>query len=129
MQPIALTYSITELSQHGYKLSMRTQYTDSKDLDSAVFAIQVLPYVQQNNKQPEVRFSHVCDLAQMQQFGTEYDRQQPYFRTNEVQLIVHSRSQVQHVLKHIQLRIKQLMRQYQALQKQPETSATVLITP
>lgn len=127
MATIDITYSIQQISTHCVRLSLTASNPVGTETQEEIFAVEILPLTA-NPADATVRFSHVCDLADMNDFPTVRNNDYAYYRVGAVQLVLRNRLQADHVLKDLLAAVKSLMQQYTVYENTSSTAESTTIT-
>lgn len=118
---IRLTSTVRRTKRGTLSLTFQTEGTN---IDSAVFAIEVLPK-SADSEAPNYRFSHVCSPAELVEFPAQEPGDSCYFRVSEIELILDTDKIVDAIIQHMQEDIGRLTAEYNELETAESYTTTV----
>ena len=108
---IQLSQSTVSTTKGTTKITITTV---GNNIDSAVFAIEVLPRTAYDLN-PIYRFSHVCSPAELVEFPDEEPGDNCYFRTDSITMIFDTAIMAENVLRNVEADVNRLVQEYNQL--------------
>ena len=89
--------------------------TTGYGLSAKVFAIEVIPK-SADPRNSNVRFSHVCSPAELNEFPEDEPGDSCYFRVDSIEMVFDSYDMVEHVMRNMVSDIRKLVTAYNKLE-------------